>query len=138
MTKTITISMPVADLPASSAFYTALGFENNPAFSGETAALMVWSDTISVMLLTHDRWRGFTDQSIAPSATSRVGLIVSCDSREAVDAMNALAAAHGGIADINPIEDHGFMYTRDFADPDGQVWGAMWMDPAHAPHRAER
>src|SRR5258707_10254307 len=30
-----------------------------------------------------------------------------------VDAMNEAAAAHGGQADVNPMEDHGFMYTRD-------------------------
>ena len=30
--------------------------------------------------------------------------------------------------DINPVEDHGFMYTRDLADPDGHALGAMWMD----------
>ena len=135
MTKTITISMPVTDLAASLAFYTSLGFEKNPTFSGNTAALMVWSETISVMLLTHDAWRKLTDRPIPPRASSAVGLIVSCDSRAAVDAMNATAAAHGGTADINPIEDHGFMYTRDFADPDGQIWGAMWMDPnAAQPH----
>ena len=136
MTKTITISIPVADLPASQAFYTALGFENNPAFSGETAALRVWSETISVMLLTHERWRGFTDRPISPGTSSRVGLIVSCDSRHGVDAMNEAAATYGGTADINPIEDHGFMYTRDFTDPDGQVWGEMLIDPNAAPPHA--
>jgi predicted lactoylglutathione lyase len=59
-----------------------------------------------------------------------VALNVSCDSRELVDAMNDAAAANGGTADINPVEDHGFMYGRDMADPDGHIWGAMWMDPA--------
>ena len=43
------------------------------------------------------------------------------------------AAAHGGTADINPPEEHGFMYGRDMADPDGHIWGAMWMDPAGMP-----
>jgi predicted lactoylglutathione lyase len=28
------------------------------------------------------------------------------------------------------MEDHGFMYTRDLADPDGHMWTALWMDPA--------
>lgn len=30
------------------------------------------------------------------------------------------------------MEDHGFMYTRDLADPDGHMWAALWMEPA--PH----
>ena len=85
------------------------------------------------MLLTHAKWRTFTTRPIPPNTSSEVALTVSCDSREAVDAMNASAAAHGGIADINPIQDHGSMYGRDFADPDGHVWGAMWMDMSAMP-----
>jgi len=53
-----------------------------------------------------------------------------------VDAMNEAAAAHGGQADVNPMEDHGFMYTRDLADPDGHMWAALWMDPAAMPASA--
>ena len=52
---------------------------------------------------------------------------------DAVDAMSRAAAANGGIADINPIEDHDFMYTRDLADPDGHALGAMWMDMSAMP-----
>jgi uncharacterized protein len=28
------------------------------------------------------------------------------------------------------MEDHGFAYTPDLADPDGHTCGALWMDPA--------
>ena len=133
MTKTIFISLPVSDLDASVAFYTALGFTKNPQFTDASAACMVWSETISVMLLTHAKWRTFTTRPIPPSTSSEVALNVSCESREAVDAMNAAAAANGGIADINPPEDHGTMYSRDMADPDGHIWGAMWMDMAAMP-----
>ena len=133
MPRTIIVSLPVADLAASKAFYTALGFTSNPQFSDDTAAFMVWSETISVMLLTHAKWRTFTTRPIPPNTSSEVALIVSCDSREDVDAMNALASEHGGIGDINPIQDHGSMYGRDFADPDGHVWGAMWMDMSAMP-----
>jgi predicted enzyme related to lactoylglutathione lyase len=38
----IFVNLPVADLPKSMAFYSALGFTNNPAFTDETAACMVW------------------------------------------------------------------------------------------------
>jgi predicted lactoylglutathione lyase len=60
-------------------------------------------------------------------------IALSCDSREAVDAMNEAAAANGGTADINPVQDFGFMYNRSLADPDGHIWEAMWMDPAAIP-----
>jgi uncharacterized protein len=130
MTKMIFVNLPVADLPKSIAFYTALGFRNNPAYTDETAACMAWSDAISVMILTHDKWKSFTTRPMPPRGSSEVSLALSMDSKEAVDAMNLAAAEYGGTADINPVEDHGFMYGRDLADPDGHVWGPFWMDPA--------
>jgi uncharacterized protein len=133
MTKTIFVNLPVANLVASKRFYEALGFTNNPQFTDDTAACMVWSETISVMLLTHDKWRTFTNRPIPPTTSSEVMLCVSCDSREAVDAMNNAAAANGGTADINAKQDHGFMYNRNLADPDGHIWEAMWMDMAAFP-----
>ena len=134
MSRMIIVSLPVSDLKASKAFYTALGFVSNPRFStDETAALMVWSESINVMLLTHAKWRTFTTRPIPPKTSSEVALNVSCDSREDVDAMNKSASENGGTADINPVQDHGFMYGRDFADPDGHVWGAMWMDMSAMP-----
>ncbi len=133
MSRIITISLPVADLATSKAFYEALGFTPSADCSDDTAALMICSETIRVMLLTHAKWRSFTTRPIAPPGSSEVGLNLSCDSREAVDAMNRIAASNGGTADINPVEDHGFMYGRDFTDPDGHVWGAMWFDAGAMP-----
>ena len=130
MPKMIFVNLPVTNLSASMRFYEALGFVNNPQFTDDTAACMVLSETINVMLLTHDKWRTFTNRPIPPSSSSEVMLCVSCDSREAVDAMNKSAAANGGTADINPMQDLGFMYNRNLADPDGHVWEAMWMNPA--------
>jgi len=130
MTRMIFVNLPVTDLQASMAFYSALGFENNPQFTDETAACMVWSEAIHVMLLTHDKWRTFTDRPIPPSSASEVMLALSFDSRDAVDAVNRAAADNGGTADINPVQDLGFMYNRNLADPDGHVWEMMWMDMA--------
>lgn len=128
MTRMIFVNLPVSDLAKSQAFYEALGFTNNPQFSDEGTACMVVSETIHAMLLTHAKWKGFTDRPIPPANMSEVLLALSCDSREAVDAMNAAAAAHGGTADINPVQDLGFLYNRNLADPDGHVWEAVFMD----------
>lgn len=133
MTKMIFVSLPVAGLEASIAFYKALGFEQNLQFSDDSGACMMWSETIHVMLLTHDKWRTFTPRPFPPAGTSRSMLSLSMDSRDAVDAMNRAAAAHGGQADVNPAEDLGFMYSRDLADPDGHMWGIVWMDGAPTP-----
>lgn len=133
MSRMIFVNLPVADLNASMVFYTALGFENNPQFTDDTAACMVWSEAIHVMLLTHDKWRTFTKRPIPPTTSSEVMLAISLDNREAVDAMNAAAAANGGTADINPVQDLGFMYNRNLADLDGHVWEAFWMDMSAMP-----
>lgn len=133
MTKMIFVNLPVTDLARSMAFYEALGFTKNPVFSDETAACMVWSEVIYVMLLTHDKWSTFTTRPIPPSTSSEVMLAISMDSKVEVDAMNDAAAANGGAADINPVQDHGFMYGRDIADPDGHIWEPFWMDPAAMP-----
>jgi uncharacterized protein len=128
MPKMIFVNLPVADLPKSRAFYEAMGFTNNPAFTDETAACMVWSDTINVMILTHDKWRHFTSRPIPDSGSSEVMLCISLDSRDEVNRLVDAGAAHGGTADLNPPEDHGFMYQRTIVDPDGHVWEPMWMD----------
>ena len=133
MTKTIFISLPVRDLAASMAFYQALGFERNAKFSDDTSACMAWSEAIQVMLVTHAKWRTFTQRPFPPEGTSALMLSLALASREAVDAMNRAAATHGGRADANPPEDFGFMYSRDLADPDGHLWAAFWMDPDAAP-----
>ncbi len=60
MSQLIFVNLPVADLPRATAFYEAVGAVRNPQFSDHTAACMVFSDTIHVMLLTHDKFRQFT------------------------------------------------------------------------------
>lgn len=133
MPRTIFINLPVTDLAKSKAFYEAIGFTHNPHFSDEISACMVLTDVIHVMLLTHAKWQTFTQRPIPPSTSSEVMLALSCGSREDVDTMNDAAAANGGTADVNAKQDHGFMYNRNLADPDGHVWEAMWMDMSAVP-----
>ena len=86
MNKTIMISLPVADLTLSRAFYTGIGFAENPGFQHDGAAHMICSETISVMLLTHEKWKTLTARPIAPKASSEVGLNIRVPPEE-VDAM---------------------------------------------------
>jgi predicted lactoylglutathione lyase len=129
----IFVNLPVADLRRSMAFYAALGFTNNPAFSDDAGACMVWSETIHVMLLTHAKWRGFTTRPICPTGSSEVSLAFTVESRAEVDRLLDTAKANGGTIDVNPPEDHGFMYQRTIADPDDHIWEPFWMDPAAVP-----
>ncbi|MEY4269949.1 MAG: hypothetical protein RLZZ58_1165 [Pseudomonadota bacterium] len=133
MTKMIFVNLPVSDLAKSMAFYEALGFSNNPAFSDDAGACMVWSEAIHVMLLTHAKWKGFTTRPICPPGSSEVSLALTCDEKGDVNRLVEAGAAHGGTADVNPAEDHGFMFQRTIADPDGHIWEPFWMDPAAMP-----
>ena len=129
MPKMIFVNLPVTDLTRSTAFYEAVGATKNPQFSDHTASCMVFSDTIHVMLLTHDKFRQFTPKEIADArATSEVLICISTDSRAAVDDMVERAGSAGGTIDPGPKQDHGFMYGRSFEDPDGHIWEVMWMD----------
>ena len=128
MAKMIFVNLPVADLPAARAFYEAIGATNEPRFTDETAACMVFSETIHVMLLTHDKFRQFTPKRVADAhATSEVLIAISADSREAVDEIADQALAAGG-REAREKQDYGFMYSRSFEDLDGHIWEPMWMD----------
>ena len=129
MPKMIFVNLPVTDLARATAFYEAIGAEKNPQFSDHTASCMVLSETIFVMLLTHDKFRQFTPKAIANAKeTSEVLICLSAESREAVDRMTERAGAAGGRTDPGPKQDYGFMYGRSFEDPDGHIWEVMWMD----------
>lgn len=131
MSKVIFVNLPVHDLAASTAFYIALGGEVNAQFSDEQAKSVMFSDAIGVMLMTHDRYRRFTQRPIGDARReSRALLTLSVDRRDAVDATLARAVAAGGRADPNPPQDHRFMLNRSVEDPNGYIWEIMWMDAA--------
>ncbi|HEV2679907.1 MAG TPA: VOC family protein [Rhodanobacter sp.] len=134
MGKLIFVNLPVTDLKRSKGFYEAVGAINNPAFSDDTAGCMVFSDTIHAMLLTHDKWRQFTNKRIVDAhVDAQVMLCLSADSREEVSSLVEKARGAGGKTDPTPVLDFGFMFGRSFEDPDGHIWEVMWMDPNAAP-----
>ena len=135
MARMIFVNLPVADLQRSEAFYQAIGFRKEPKFSNDAAAMMVLSDTISVMLLTHPFYGTFTRKPIANAHnSSQVMLCISCESPAEVDQITEAAAAAGGKTDLSqqPQTKGGPMYGRDFEDPDGHQWEPMWMDAEFA------
>ena len=134
MSKMIFVNLPVTNLAKSKAFYEAVGAPNNPQFTDDTAACMVFSEAIHVMLLTHEKWRDFTSKKI-PNAheSAQVLLCLSSDTKEGVSELVDAAVGAGGKPDPTPTQDFGFMYGRSFEDPDGHIWEVMWMDMAAAP-----
>lgn len=132
MTKMIFVNLPVQHLNNAIGFYQALGFSHNPQFSDDSAACMVWSEHIYVMLLTLPRWQSFTKRPLPAPGSNAVMLALSMPDKQAVDQMVSTASAQGGIADVNPMQDLGFMYGRSLTDLDGHIWETFWMDPASA------
>ncbi len=133
MSRKIFVNLPVKDLEKAKAFYAGLGFTCNPHFTDETAASMVISDEIYVMLLTQEKFESFSPHPISDAnKNTEVLLCLSCDSRAEVDATVKLALANGGTVYREPT-DYGFMYGHSFKDPDGHAWELAYMDPAAIP-----
>jgi predicted lactoylglutathione lyase len=133
----IFVNMPVKDLEASRAFFSALGFSFNPGFSDPTGACMVVDENIFVMLLTEARFRDFINGEIADaSKTTEFLTCLSAANRDEVDDILARALA-AGAKPWKPVMDYGVMYGCSFQDLDDHVWEVMWMDPdAPPPHES--
>lgn len=133
MATQIFVNLPVKDLKKSMSFFEKLGFKNNPQFTDDTAACMVISDDIFLMILTEPKFKGFTHKPIA-DATKGTEVLVALtrESRDDVDVMVRTAVANGGSTYAEP-KDYGFMYQHGFQDPDGHIWEVIWMDPKGMP-----
>lgn len=129
----IFVNLPVKSLEKSMAFFKALGFKFNKQFTDKTAACMVISEHIYVMLLTHAKMKQFTRKPIADAKKTTEALIaLDFDSKAKVNRIVDKAIAAGGREPRDP-QDMGFMYLRQFEDPDGHIWEIFWMDPKAIP-----
>lgn len=133
--KQVFINLAVKDLNKSMAFYTQMGFCNNPQFSDDTAKCMVWSEHIFVMLLTHDKFKAFTNKPLADTKNGIAGLFSL--SVESVDQMNEVVsnAISGGGIEPNEMRDYGFMQQRTVEDFDGHTWEVFYMDITKFPQQ---
>jgi uncharacterized protein len=133
MAQAIYVNLPVTDVERAVAFYEALGATRDPRFSvPATAAAMVFSEAITIMLLSHDHFRNFAPRPITDArATNEVLICLSRESRAAVDSTVERALAAGGRADLRPKQEMGAcMYGRNVEDLDGHVIELMWLDAA--------
>ena len=123
------VNIPVRDLQRSIEFFEALGFSFNPQFTDATATCMLVGEDAYFMLLTTERFAGFSKRPLGdPATTTNALYALGVESREAVDAMVKAAVAAGGSHALEP-QDHGFMYGWSFYDLDGHHWEVFWMDP---------
>jgi predicted lactoylglutathione lyase len=132
MATDIFVNLPTSNLERAKAFFTGLGWRINPNFTDENAACIVIDEHLYLMVLTRDFFATFTDKPIAdPHTSAQVEVALSRESRAEVDAMLEKVLAAGG-TERREAQDYGFMYARDFEDPDGNFFSALWMDPVAA------
>jgi uncharacterized protein len=128
MATKIFVNLPVKDLERSVGFFTTLGYKFNPQFTDETAACMIVSADIYVMLLTRAKFKEFTPKAICDATKSTEVLVcLSCESRDQVNDMVSKAVAAGG-ATYAESKDYGFMYQHGFQDLDGHIWELIYME----------
>lgn len=130
MPTTVFVNFPVRDLAASTAFYEALGFKKNAAFSNGDAAAMVWDEGFSVMLLTHDFYQKFiAEKTIADTQTQSGALIAfTLPTAAAVKAFADAALASGGsYHSVNMGIPEEQMVGYEVHDLDGNTLEPMWM-----------
>jgi hypothetical protein len=122
------VNLAVEDLDRSVEFFAKLGFEFEEAFTDATSTCMVID--AYAMLLLKSRFAEFANKQMCnPSTHAETILAISAETRESVDHLVDTALRAGGRSAGEP-QDHGFMYSRSFHDPDGHHWEVVWMDPA--------
>ena len=133
MAKQIFINLAVKELQKSVDFYTALGFENNPKFSDDTAKCMVWSEDIFVMIMTHEKFATFATKPIADTKSNLAGLFSL--SVESVNEVNRIVnqGLEAGGTEPSEMKDYGFMQQRTIEDFDGHTWEVFYMDVTKFP-----
>lgn len=133
MSKQIFINLAVKDLQKSMDFYTALGFKNNPQFSDDSAKCMVWSEHIFVMIMTHEKFAGFTSKPLADTKNNIAGLFsLSLNSIDEVHTMMENGLNAGGV-EPHEMRDYGFMQQRTIEDFDGHTWEIFYLDISKFP-----
>lgn len=130
MAQKIFVNLPVRDLKKSMGFFSKLGFTFNAQFTDETAACMIISEDIYVMLLTENKFKMFTPKQVCDATKfTEVLVCLSSASRDEVNEMVRKAVGAGGTTYKQP-EDHGFMYGHGFQDLDGHIWELAFMEPS--------
>ncbi|MYS22900.1 hypothetical protein GA0115240_145823 [Streptomyces sp. DvalAA-14] len=126
------VNLPVKDLRASIAFFTALGFRFDPDFTDDNAGCLVLTDDSYVMLLVEAYFTRFTGKAVADTAgSSEVIVALGLDSRADVDRV-ADAAPAAGARPAAQAAEQSPMYTRSFYDLDGHQWELFSLDSAGA------
>jgi len=130
LTSTFTsLNLHVKNVAQSKAFFTGLGFENNPQFpENENAVAIVIGDNLQVMLIAESFFTTLTErETVDTSKSAQLTIALAFESREKVNEIVNTAVSLGGKLHADP-EEHGFMYHWGFVDLDGHLWAINCMN----------
>ena len=123
----IFVNLPVTDVDATRAFFTAVGYRFDETMCNEQALCLELGPNLYAMLLRRDFFAGFHSDTTAEAGQREVLTCLAASSREEVDRVVDAAITAGG-REGHKQEQGTFMYGRSYADLDGHVWEIMWMD----------
>lgn len=125
----IFINLPAAGPAKSRKFCTGPGFLVNEGLCNDNTACVLISNTIYVMLMTHDRFREcINGEASNAHTTAEVPNCLTAQSRAAVDELVDKALTLGG----NPWKDKpsdGSVPCHSFTDPDRHAWEVLCRGP---------
>lgn len=113
------LTLGVADVDRSAAFYVAAGFDRPPGPEG-----LVLLRTVGTVIALHPMSELAAETTLPPAGAGFRGVVMSSNqpSRAEVDAAYARWVSAGGTAVVPPAETSWGGYSGYVADPDGHVW----------------
>jgi catechol 2,3-dioxygenase-like lactoylglutathione lyase family enzyme len=130
------LTLGVADLERSLAFYRALGFESNGIVGTEFpgGAVAIFELDHGLILSLYGRDNLAADANATFDAPGRgefsIGHLVA--TRDEVDTVLAAAVAAGATLTEEPHDRPWEIYSGYFRDPDGHLWEVIW-NPRYPP-----
>jgi uncharacterized protein len=124
------ITLGVANLERSLAFYRALGFESEgiigTEFPGGTAAMFELEGGLILSLYGRDDLEADANATFDAPGRGEFSIGHLVASREDVDAVLAQAVAAGATLTEDPYDRPWGIYSGYFRDPDGHLWEVIW------------
>ena len=124
------LTLGVADLERSLAFYRELGFQSEgiigTEFPGGTAAMFELEGGLILALYGRKDLERDADATFDAPGRGEFSIGHLVRSREEVDAVLALAQAAGATLTEEPYDRPWGIYSGYFRDPDGHLWEVIW------------
>jgi uncharacterized protein len=133
MAAEIFINLSVKNLRHTTEFFSKIGFSFHPRYANENTACMIIGDNVFARFMDEAYFHTIHNKQITEiQKEPEMHLIIDMDSRSKVDSIIEKVVKYGG-REFRELQDHGWMYTRRFQDPDGHLWEVMCMNAKAIP-----